>query len=102
MRYEWDERKNRENQRKHGISFKLASLVFEDQDCLINTDRVDEYGEQRWQAVGCASIEPGIGAILMVVHAYREDRDGEEIIRIISARKACEDDVRRYQEHSVD
>jgi len=50
----------------------------------------------------CASIEPGIGAILMVVHAYREDRDGEEIIRIISARKACEDDVRRYQEHSVD
>jgi uncharacterized DUF497 family protein len=29
MRYEWDERKNRQNQRKHdGISFELAALVF--------------------------------------------------------------------------
>ncbi len=48
MRYEWDERKNLENQRKHdGISFELAALVFEDGDCLIGLDRVDERGEQR-------------------------------------------------------
>jgi uncharacterized DUF497 family protein len=53
MRYEWDERKNRENQRKHdGISFELAALVFEDRDCLIELDRVDEAGEQRWHALG--------------------------------------------------
>lgn len=48
VRYEWDERKNLENQRKHeGISFELASLVFEDKRCLIGLDRVDESGEQR-------------------------------------------------------
>jgi uncharacterized DUF497 family protein len=52
MRYEWDERKNRENQRKHGgISFELATLVFEDQNRLISLDREDETGEQRWQAL---------------------------------------------------
>ena len=40
MRYEWDERKNRENQRKHdGISFELAMLVFDDENYLIRMDR---------------------------------------------------------------
>ena len=101
-RYEWDERENRENQRKHGISFKLAALVFEDENCLFRIDRVDESGEQRWQAIGSASPEPGRGAVLIVVHVYREDRDGEEIIRIISARQAGNDDIRRYKESSVD
>jgi uncharacterized DUF497 family protein len=64
MRYEWDERKNRQNQRKHGgISFELAALVFEDPNCLIELDRVDEAGEQRWHALGTASVRPGIGAL---------------------------------------
>jgi uncharacterized protein len=51
MRYEWDPRKDRENQRKHGVSFELASLVFDDERCLIDFDRVDETGEQRWIAL---------------------------------------------------
>jgi hypothetical protein len=103
MRYGWDERKNRENQRKHGgISFELATLVFEDPDCLIEFDRVDEAGEQRWHALGTASVYPGIGAVLLLVHAYREGSHGEEIIRIISARRADKHDFRRYQEQAVD
>ena len=103
MRYEWDERKNRENQRKHGgISFELATLVFEDPDRLIELDRVDEAGEQRWHAQGTVFVRPGIGAVLLVVHAYREDSHGEEIIRIISARRADKHDFRRYQEQAVD
>ncbi|MGA8044019.1 MAG: BrnT family toxin [Terracidiphilus sp.] len=52
IRTEWDERKNHLNQRKHGISFELASLIFADPDCLILTDRVDEAGERRWHALG--------------------------------------------------
>ncbi len=103
MRYEWDERKNRENQRKHGgISFELATLVFENPDCLIELDRVDEAGEQRWHTLGTVSIHPGIGAVLLVVHAYREDSHGEEIIRIISARRADKHEYRRYQEQAVE
>jgi uncharacterized DUF497 family protein len=103
VRYEWDERKNRQNQRKHGgISFELASLVFEDPDCLIELDRVDEAGEQRWHALETISVRPEIGAVLLVVHAYREDNHGEEIIRNISARRADKYDFRRYQEQAVD
>jgi hypothetical protein len=104
MRYEWDERKNRENQRKHeGISVELAALVFEDENCLIEKDRVDESGEQRWHALGAVSLEPTTLLILLVAHVLREeDRDGEEIIRIISARRAGNNDVRRYQEQEVD
>jgi uncharacterized DUF497 family protein len=103
MRYEWDEPKNRENRRKHGIDFELATRVFEDERCLINFDRVDEAGEQRYHALGAVSAEPGSVPILLVAHVYREeDRDGEEIVRIISARRAGKNDVRRYQEQEVE
>ncbi len=103
MRYEWDERKNRQNQSKHGgISFQVAALVFVDEHRLIAMDRVDETGEQRWHAIGAVTIEPGTAAVLVVVHAYREDNHGEEIIRIISARRAEKHEYRRYQEQIVD
>ena len=103
MRYEWDERKNIENQRKHaGISFEVAMLVLEDEHRLIRLDRVDETGELRWHAIGAVLVRPGIDAVLLVVHAYRESKDGEETIRIISARLAGKYDLRRYQEQEVD
>lgn len=63
MRFEWDERKNHENQRKHRISFDLAVLVFADEHRLIGLDRVDETGEQRWHAIGAISTAPGEGLI---------------------------------------
>jgi uncharacterized DUF497 family protein len=81
----------------------MATLVFEDENRLVSLDRVDETGEQRWHALGAVSAEPGSSLVLLVAHVYREeDRDGEEIIRIISARRAGKDDVRRYQEQEVD
>ena len=95
VRYEWDEAKNRQNQRRHGgISFQLAALVFEDQFCLVGLDRTDETGDQRWHAIGSACVESESPVVLLVVHAYRECHHGEEIIRIISARKADKRDVR--------
>jgi uncharacterized DUF497 family protein len=102
VRYEWDEAKNRRNQRKHGgISFELAALVFEDECCLIGLDRLDKTGEQRWHAIGTVHIEPEGAAVLLVVHAYRESRHGEEVIRIISARRAEKREIRRYQEQAL-
>jgi len=115
MRFEWDERKNRTNQRKHdGISFELATLVFEDERCLFELDLVDEDGEQRWCATGAAFPEPGVGDYLFVVHVNRgagrgvrwrqaamEEEDDEEIIRIISARRASKNEFRRYQEQGL-
>lgn len=103
MRYEWDERKNVENQRKHeGISFELAALIFEDANCMIGLDRVDATGEQRWHALGSVSIEAGISVVLLVVHAYREFENGEEVIRIFSARRAEKHELRRYREQELD
>ena len=41
MRYEWDEAKNRLNQKKHRISFEIAALVLEDDDCLVRPESKD-------------------------------------------------------------
>jgi uncharacterized DUF497 family protein len=40
--------------------------------------------------------------VLLVVHAYREDDGGEEIIRIISARAAEKHELARYREQALD
>ena len=102
MRYEWERAKNEENQRKHGgISFELAATVFDDEGCLVVPDRIDwSTGEQRWHAIGMVQLEKKL--LLLVVHAYREDEYGEEIIRVVSARRAGKNDIRRYQEQEVD
>jgi uncharacterized DUF497 family protein len=103
MQFEWDDEKDRGNQRKHdGISFKSATLVFDDERCQFILDRIDESGEQRWHAIGATYPEPEKIAILLVVHVYREYQDGEGIIRILSARKADKNELRRYQEQKVD
>lgn len=92
MRFEWDERKNHDNQAKHGISFETAVLVFEDPLHLSVQDRV-ERGEARWQTIGTLD-----GAVLLVVaHTVRQE-GGDEIIRIISARKPDATERKVYEE----
>jgi uncharacterized DUF497 family protein len=101
VQYEWDERKDLANQKKHGISFGFAARVFEDESRLVDLDRADEETtELRWHAVGRVPIQAGRDIVLLVVHVYRENNHGEEIIRIISARQADKQDVRRYQEQA--
>ena len=92
MRFEWDAEKDAGNQRKHrGIAFSSAAQVFDDPSVRFRKDRVVD-GEQRWHAIG--AVEK---AVLLVVHVYREeDENGEEIIRIISARQANQRERRIY------
>jgi uncharacterized DUF497 family protein len=53
--------------------------------------------------LGADQIEPGVAAVLLLVHAYREeDSYGEEIIRIISDRAAEKHEIRRYQGQETD
>ena len=79
----------------------MDATVFEDEYCLVAPDRVDHStGERRWHAIGMVQFAAEL--ILLVVHAYRENDHGEEIIRIISARRAKKHDVRRYREQAVD
>ena len=51
--------------------------------------------------MGAAQIEQEAAVVLLVVHAYREDDHGEEIIRIIPARRAEKHEIRRYQEQAM-
>lgn len=76
--FEWDENKNRRNIEKHGVSFELASRIFENRVVTYFDTRFD-YGELREVSIGTVD---GI-LILAVVHT---DRDGN--IRLISARPA--------------
>jgi uncharacterized DUF497 family protein len=92
MRFEWDEGKNRTNRAKHRISFETAQLVFEDPHALSVQDRVVE-GEERWQTLGMI----GGAAVVLVAHVWREE-DGDEVIRIISARRASSHQRRIYEE----
>jgi len=81
----------------------MAALIFEDEFCLIVPDRPDpETAEQRWHAIGAVKSEPGVDAVLLVVHVYREEENGEEIIRIISAHAAEKHELRRYREQASD
>ncbi len=80
----------------------LAAAVFEDSCCLVGRDRIDTTCEQRWHAIGAIQFEPQTVAVLIVVHAYKENIHGEEIIRIISARRAEKHEIRRYQEQAID
>jgi uncharacterized DUF497 family protein len=94
MRFEWDPEKELINIKKHGIDFRLASKVFDDPNFALIKDRIDETGEQRWHAIGLASVEEE-GALLVVAHIYRGQNE-EEIIRIFSAREASKRERRLY------
>ncbi|HTQ96787.1 MAG TPA: BrnT family toxin [Candidatus Acidoferrum sp.] len=91
--FSWDERKNRANLKKHGVSFEAASLVFEDPFLISNLERIDA-GEERWQTIGMA----GGVLLLLVVHTWEEGDARELHIRIISARRANKLERMIYEE----
>src|SRR5258708_633619 len=84
--FEWDEAKAQANLRRHKISFLQACRVFDDFFTVIEQDLSEEYGEDRFLATG--TVE---GVIVTVVYTERRER-----IRIISARKASNDEQRKY------
>ena len=92
MRFSWDERKNLQNRRKHGISFELAQEVFLDPFCFTIPDVMVEDEERFWTVGRVESL-----VILVVVHTFREEH-GDEVVRILSARKATPRERRFYEE----
>jgi uncharacterized protein len=90
VRFEWDETKSRTNFVKHGISFETARLVFDDPHVVSFPER-NVAGEERWQSLGSANSI----VILTVAHTV-QDSDGDEVVRIISARKASPSERKRY------
>jgi uncharacterized DUF497 family protein len=92
IHFEWEENKNRSNVAKHKVSFNTAISVFDDQNALSILDRIID-GEERWQTLGIIA-----GIVLLVAHTWREE-DGDEVIRLISARKATPNERRAYAEN---
>jgi uncharacterized DUF497 family protein len=90
--FEWSPAKAEANLRKHRISFETARLVFSDPFAIVEQDRI-ENGEVRRQALGLVNGR----FLLLVAHTEREDEDGTEVIRIISARRADPKERKRYE-----
>lgn len=81
IRFEWDERKNRDNLRKHRVSFEEARTVFLDENALRFFDPDHSEDEDRFIMLGMSIVL----RVLVVCHCFRID---DQTIRIISARKA--------------
>lgn len=89
----WDPQKAATNAAKHGLSFETAALVFADPYHLSVEDPY--LGEERWRTIG--QVGP---VILFVVHTAPEYDDslGQEVGRIISARKATRRERQAYED----
>lgn len=94
IRFEWDASKAQSNLSKHRVSFEIATRVFADPLALVEQDRI-ENGEHRWQTLG---VVDGY-LLLLVAHTVRDDEDGAEVIRIISARRAEPKERKRYEQN---
>ncbi|MBN1394483.1 MAG: BrnT family toxin [Pirellulales bacterium] len=81
LQFTWDEKKNRANRRKHGVSFEEAQTAFFDQRAKVYFDPDHSDDEDRFILLGVSYRLRE----LVVCHCYREK---DALIRIISARKA--------------
>jgi uncharacterized DUF497 family protein len=91
--FSWDSAKAQANERKHGIAFQSARLVFRDElAIMVHDGRYDGGLEDRWHAVGMAE-----GGVLVVVVCSFDESDGGEHVRIISARRATLRERRDYE-----
>ncbi len=92
MRFEWDQNKDAANYEKHGISFEKALEIFEDPLHISILDKRFSYFEERWITVGMTKDQ----SIVVAANLYFDD-EGEEVIRIISAREATINERRQYE-----
>ncbi|MFR7754718.1 MAG: BrnT family toxin [Bacteroidales bacterium] len=86
MLFEYDEHKNELNIEKHKVSFEEAQEIWDDPDSVVFPAR--KRGEKRKLAIGATYT-----AVFSVVHTIRG-----EAIRLISARRATEKEVKRYEQ----
>jgi uncharacterized protein len=90
INFEWDDRKDRANQRKHAVSFGEARTVFFDEFAIEFFDDPSSEEEERFLMLGMSLR----ARLLLVCHCIRND---ETTIRIISARKATRSESKLYR-----
>ncbi len=94
MKFEWSDEKNDLNVENHQVSFDEAKEVFLDPMHISKMDHRFDYFEERWITLGVTSKYN----ILVVANMFF-DENAEEIIRIISARKANSKERIFYEQH---
>ena len=90
MRFVWDLDKAKINKQKHGVTFEEARTAFGDIHSQIYDDEEHSDSEERFILIGYSEQT----RLLMVCHCYR---NGDNITRIISARKANPQERRKYE-----
>jgi uncharacterized DUF497 family protein len=95
LRFEWDDRKAVVNRRKHGVSFEEARTVFFDESALLRPDEDHSEDEDRFVLLGLSARL----RTLVVCHCYRQGDD--EVIRLISARKANAFERQQYEDRRM-
>ncbi|MCM1123109.1 MAG: BrnT family toxin [Eubacterium sp.] len=91
--FEWDDNKNKINITKHGVNFEEAKTVFDDDNAIVFDDPDHSVEEDRFLILGISKYEN----LCIVSHCYRNK---DEIIRIISARKATKKETEIYYEYA--
>ena len=89
LKFEWDNNKASINKQKHGITFEEASTIFSDENAILFDDPEHSEVEERFLMIGISEQTN----MLIVSHCYRGEDD---IIRIISARKATKKETKQY------
>jgi uncharacterized DUF497 family protein len=87
MRFTWDPRKAASNQRKHSVTFEEAATVFDDEHALVQPDLTHE---DRLLILGISAR----ARVLFVVYVELE---ADDVVRIISARKATAHERKAYE-----
>jgi hypothetical protein len=94
MRFEWDPIKNKSNVKKHGVDFKEAETVFQDEMALELYDEEHSEYENRYIIIGISSKTRE----LTVCHCYK---NGDDIIRLFSARRATKKEIALYERRLI-
>ena len=92
MKFAWDEAKNAACFEQRGFNFMYATRIFIDPRRILHSDTRRSYGEERYQLLGMIEQR-----LFVVVYTIRHDA-----IRIISARKANQREVREYENSALD
>ena len=89
IKFDWDPEKAEINFKKHDVSFEEAKTVFYDPNAKLIAEPDNSVDEDRFIILGISNNSK----VLVVCHCYREN---DEVIRIISARKATKKEAERY------
>jgi hypothetical protein len=92
VEFEWDQNKSKKCFTERGFDFAYAAHAFLDPNRIAQKDSRYDYGETRYQLI--SKIE---GRVFVVIYTMRNN-----VIRIISARKANKREVKYYDDTTDD